>query len=355
MNPRSLLIVLLVATFACSGTTATARPTSRQPTLPQPSPSPTKPPTLVEQGRRLLIGDGVPQDRRRALVLFERACKQGDLPGCVAISNFASDDDDRGYGQIIERSLRSQCMGGSVLACRYAGAHWYDVDNEAPALCKQGLVYACGLIAYEKANRHRIPDLHQHFNPAATKLLVEACKMGHAVSCEVVSNRDETSPYHQRALELQEVGCRAGYPRDCDAIDDSEQTRMCVDQLDAYACRYAWRDDPQVERRMREFGCALDESQCHALGEFAQKEQHDLDLARRAYMTGCEAKLIEDCVAAAHLFEPVDRKRAKALRDRADALRDKEHRAVIELNEAMRKDECRASVPPVDVDCSGLK
>ncbi len=341
MSPRPLFIILFVAMSACSGTSTTPT-TTRHPTPPPPATTP----TLVEQARRLLIGDGVPQDRRRALVLFERACKQGDLPGCVAISNFVDFSDDRGYGQIIEQSLRSQCVEGRILACRYAGRQWSDEDNLAPTLCQQGIGYACRFEAFRQANHFPI-DFRKHDNPDAEKLLVKACEMGDVISCKIASLRDKTSPYYKRALELRKIGCRAGYAPDCDATEVSAQVRMstCVDLLDAYACDISYDDDPEKERRMREFGCALDEGQCHALGEFAEKELHDLELARRAYLTSCRRKYYEtgqipDCLAAARLFEPVDRERAKSLRERAEALRTKK---------------CRASVPDSKVDCSGSK
>src|SRR5947208_12027520 len=66
--------------------------------------------------RKLLLGDGVPRDRERALALYNETCHRGDAASCRVVVDAAGVDSD--LRTAAAAVLWRRCQTGEMTRCR---------------------------------------------------------------------------------------------------------------------------------------------------------------------------------------------------------------------------------------------
>lgn len=303
-----------------------------------PRPTPLAPPASSERPpdpRKLLLGDGVPRDRDRALALYNAACQRGDARSCgivaaapgVAAERHAAADD----------MLWRRCQTGEVRSCRIA-AHdtpaFSGPEAAVRAACEGGFAYACTALAIRTSD---------------AALLARACRLGDPAACFEAGKSDPQQV--EQGMAILGRNCDAGVALDCLNIAKRADpgdvqahaarralelaVRGCL-AADLTACRLAQGEtEPTTDVEIRRMACAIEPGNCQTLAQL-QLAANDAEGARRTYELSCLTDVphyhyewrASDCLAGAKLFLDTggaarpDSARAAAMTQKACALGD---------------------------------
>jgi TPR repeat protein len=174
-------------------------------------------------GATIRAGDGVPQDPKRGFELIKQACDIGDKSSCQTMA--------------IEHAIGKTLKQDMTATLRYA--------NMA---CDRGLGRACKVLADEHHDRHDlvkfagyalrachmgdggacawIAAAYQHgegvaqSEPDSERYTVEACRMGHLLSCGTLVQRDRELPVPPDIKrKIYTDSCNGGLKSSCARLD----------------------------------------------------------------------------------------------------------------------------------------
>jgi len=300
---------------------------------PRPAPPPSVAPPV--DPRKLLLGDGVPRDRERAIARYDEACQRGDPRSCGVVAAMPGVAAERHAAA--EEMLWRRCQAGELWSCRTA-AHdtpsFPGSEATVRAACDGGLAYACTTLATRTSD---------------AALLARACRLGDPAACFEAGKSDPRQV--EQAMAILGRNCDAGVGLDCLTIAKRADpgavqaraaqralelaVRGCV-AADLTACRLAQGETaPATDLEIRRMACALDPGNCQTLARL-QLEANDAERARRTYELSCLTDVphyhydwrVNDCLAGAKLFLDTggmarpDPARAAALTRKACALGD---------------------------------
>ena len=278
-------------------------------------------------GRAYMLGEGKPQNRPVAELLFRQTCDGAEASGCLGLGELfwhVPEEDARNLALV---AFQRGCRLGALDACEKAAnaievGVWTEGGDKASAdalrreTCAKGGVASCRELAQSLFWRDR-PDSEQARGQA---VIERFCHEGDAESCGILVSRldkeENGNPVELR--EWRELGCRAGEAKHC--RDLAEQAfaagsgppedrtdalalfdRAC--ELETYFCGQA------EEIRARpglSAGCTQgNTADCVALGELYADSQSELyapDKAVALLGDACEAGAIAACGTAAGLL-----------------------------------------------------
>jgi hypothetical protein len=150
--------------------------------------------TLMEP--QCILGPG---EMCRAIADLVGECEDGDGSSCLAVGQFLSDEPPRSLvGQLF---FASGCKHGEALACaRKAQLEEAIRDGSERVSCEEDL-FLCAWQAYRRKNEDQLD---------------EACSLGVADACGVMSERSSGEP--DRARAYLEAACQLGYPLACQEL-----------------------------------------------------------------------------------------------------------------------------------------
>lgn len=129
-------------------------------------------PSCYAFGKLVLAGKGVPQDDSKAEVIFDKACKDGNLPACYHQGMLMFTNARNEKTEVIDKNLQGQslkimenaCLKGQSECCFFLGTL---------------------LIRSEESFKNsKYPLVSESRNPAKAMTLFEkACKQNHGPSC----------------------------------------------------------------------------------------------------------------------------------------------------------------------------
>jgi TPR repeat protein len=175
-----------------------------------------------EEGQRYLRGDGVATDPSTAATLFQRACDNGEISGCVSVGfqyangNGVKRDDARAVAL-----YRKACDAQNLRGCADLGfmtETGRGVERDLPSAaglyqkaCDGGDLYGCSNLAAAYAAGRGVArdDLR------SVALAQRACDGGYTIGCRRLASMYERG----RGIAKDEVRAIALYQRACDGRD----------------------------------------------------------------------------------------------------------------------------------------
>jgi TPR repeat protein len=282
----------------------------------------------AELGRAYHFGEGRPQNRPVAELLYRRACHAGSGAGCSGVGTLLQGIDNDAEARLAFEFFARGCRLGMLNGCDgqadlLAESRLGEPDPQAAealrrATCERGGQAACRALAGLLLRSDRSPAEGDE----GRALLDRQCRAGDADAC-----RDAAAHWRSliavdaepRYAEYHRLACVAGSATSCSergfaamraafVIDDAVRTtalvwfdRAC--QFDTGTCDYAAqvRADPQLSQQCD----AGDQAACFKLGEMlANLFSPVADQARALQVLGktCEAGNDAACLPAADLM-----------------------------------------------------
>lgn len=273
-------------------------------------------PLAFEEASRYLLGDGRPQDTRRATELFFAACQEGDARACVTWFEIPGRPDDK-VGAVT-REVWKHCKAGDRRSCHmfFEKVSELEVPADSSELkrdCEQDIAPACSFYAW----RLRGDEAE------ALPFWRKACELGEPVACWGMWEPDMDPALRETALRAHRAGCEAEVPQDCARLrallgrpaHDSRYYELLLrkcQELDLAACGYAaLSPHREIHIAVAKIICAFDEKECgfmHATIMFSGGVVAiDPELAARAYQDVC---LGAEKLKVDKPYEPAERARA---------------------------------------------
>lgn len=295
----------------------------------------------ADLGRAYYFGEGRPQSRPVAELLFRRACDGGSGAGCFDLGNVLAEtesDDDKLLANLF---YTRACMLGMLNGCdaeadalalgTFAEPDVQAADTLRRATCERGGQAACRTLAGLLIG----PDSSRAEQGEGRALLDRQCRAGDMKACE-----DAAAHWYRlieygsaaRFAEYQQLACAAGSAQSCDergravlndayVPDDPVRVaalqyfdRACV--LDEYYCTSAAhiRAEPLITSQCD----SGDQAACLTLGEMLADAASPVGDKMRALAVlgaGCDAGATKACWPAARLL--IDQSRANIASDPA--------------------------------------
>lgn len=283
----------------------------------------------AELGRAYHQGEGRPQNRPVAELLYRRACDAGMGIGCFGLGELlrtpGENADLRIAAHFHARACRLDVLTGcdavaDALASGIGGGVLGDPGPAAAEMlrrstCERGGQAACQTLASLLLQRER--SLAEQDEGRA--LLDRLCRTGDIEACYIAAEHwrlliaPDASARH---VAYQQLGCEAGHAELCSVLGRAELAagrgeaeraaalafydRACM--LDNLTCYLAVeiREEPALSARCD----GGDQPACIALGQMLAKPGHPLEDRPRALAllgAACEAKWTETCLPAAYL------------------------------------------------------
>lgn len=330
--------VIIAALFAlgCGGSQKRSDPQEATATA---DPNNPRKASAFDDAARYLLGNGVPQDRGRALGLFLGACEKGEVRACVTWLQVPGHPEDKAAGVI--REVWKHCKGGDRRSCRVFLENTPKVSvpvdpAELMQDCERDVAASCSFYAFG-------------LNDESKELPVvrKACELGEPEACWGIWRKDLEPDLRDAALRAHRESCKAEVPLDCARLDsllgrpqddaryNERLLRECL-ALDLTACTHA-QGIPSREAHIAvaEILCKIDDQVCQSMHQDIARDDEivaiDPEDAAEGYERNCvngrsidgrpyeSAKRARDCVAGAKLYLSKEWPRGPD-RGRADAL-----------------------------------
>jgi TPR repeat protein len=242
-------------------------------------------------GRAYMLGEGKPQNRPVAELLFRQTCDGAEASGCLGLGELFWHVPEEEARNLAFIAFQRGCRLGALDACEKTAEAielgiWAEDSDEASAealrreTCAKGGAASCRELARSLFSRDRSVTEQAEGRAVIERL----CREGDAESCGSLVSRLESeengNPVELR--EWRELGCRAG---------DAMHCRKLAKQ--AFAAGSGLPEDRTDALALFDRACELETYFCG---------QADDIRARPALSAGCTQGITADCVALGRLY-----------------------------------------------------